>query len=386
LNPKVKKLIIKYCINQLKDKELEELNIWLEKDDNKTFFQEYIALNYTIEKSKKLNHERLKQESWNYINKRISNVPIKKNYWKYGIAASIAVLFGLTYFLTRDSFSLEQSSEELVINNNIDIGTDKATLTLEDGTNVVLEKGNIYSTENVTSDGEKVVYNKSKTNVLVYNSLKVPKGGQFYLELSDDTKVWLNSDSKIRYPKEFIEDQDRVVELLYGEAYFDVSPSIKHNGAKFKVVSNMQKIEVLGTEFNVKAYKDEKHIYTTLVEGSVTLSTGKGSTNYMLKPNQRAKLDINSRLIEKENNIDVLEDIAWIKGDFVFERKPLKEIMKVLSRWYNVEVLIEDESIENIEFTGKLSKNQNIEEILILIKNTNIISDYEIKNKTIHIK
>ena len=92
--------------------------------------------------------------------------------------------------------------------------------------------------------------------------------------MSDGTQVWLNSESQLKYPVNFIKGQTRQVELVYGEAYFDVSPSVEHNGAKFKVFNQSQEVEVLGTEFNVKAYKDETNIYTTLVEGRVVIDNG----------------------------------------------------------------------------------------------------------------
>ena len=154
----------------------------------------------------------------------------------------------------------------------ITTGSDKAVLTLEDGSNIELEKGKAFKTNVVNSNGEKLVYNKTNQTKITYNYLTIPRGGQYFVKLSDGTEVWLNSESQLKFPVAFIKGQTREVTLVYGEAYFAVSPSTNHNGATFKVMNQGQEVEVLGTEFNIKAYKDEINIYTTLVEGKVTVS------------------------------------------------------------------------------------------------------------------
>ena len=148
--------------------------------------------------------------------------------------------------------------------------------------------------------------------------------------LSDGTKVWLNSESQLKYPVAFNDGETRQVELVYGEAYFDVSPSTAHKGARFKVFNQSQEVEVLGTEFNIKAYKDETNIYTTLVEGKVAISAA--GKNQILKPNQQSNLNLETGSIEI-TTVDVYNETTWIDGIFSFENKPLKEILKVLSRW-----------------------------------------------------
>jgi ferric-dicitrate binding protein FerR (iron transport regulator) len=386
LNREIENLIAKYCVNQLNSEESKKLNTWLEQGDNRAIFQKYIEINYNLEESLEVNQE-IKAASWKNINTRISTSSMRKNYWRYGIAASVVALLGLVYFLwADDSFNISSQSPAVVIDNNIEIGTDKATLTLEDGTEVILEKGRNFALGNVTSDGEKVVYKdageKTAKKELAYNYLTVPRAGEFYMELSDNTKVWVNSDSQIKYPKEFLPNQDRVVELLYGEAYFEVSPSTQHNGAKFIVNTNRQEIEVLGTQFNVKAYTDEHQLTTTLVEGKVNVDNGVNSTQ--LAPNQQSIIGHGDIILVKD--VKVYDEIAWKEGIFSFKGKSLKDIMTVLSRWYDVDVEFEDESLEAIKFIGVLNKNQNIEQILLTIKNTNFIKDYEINEKTITLK
>ena len=202
----------------------------------------------------------------------------------------------------------------------------------------------------------------------------------FFVQLSDGTKVWLNSDSQLKYPINFISGETRQVELVYGEAYFDVSPRIEHKGADFKVYQNKQEIQVLGTEFNIKAYKDETNIYTTLVEGKVAVSFEEYTQD--LVPNQQSIVNLNnSKLIVA--TVNIYNEISWKEGIFSFEEKSLKEIMKVLSRWYDMDVVFKNKMIEDEEFIGVLGKDQNIEDILSSIKNFGIIKDFKIKYKEV---
>lgn len=195
--------------------------------------------------------------------------------------------------------------------------------------------------------------------------------------------MWLNSESQLKYPVAFVDGETRQVELLYGEAYFEVSPSTAHKGSRFKVKTRMQNVEVIGTEFNIKAYKEEANIYTTLVNGKVQI--GNATAKNILAPNQQSKLSINNDRIEIYE-VDVYNEVSWRKGLFVFKGMSLKEISKVLSRWYDVDIEFANPAQGNIKFNGVLNKNQNLEEILTTIQTTKFINAYEIKNKKIIIK
>ncbi len=337
---------------------------------------------------------------WKIVKRKIQRASRISMYWTYGIAASVISLIAITYILvTRQP----QGNDATLVNSadtEIKIGTDKATLTLADGTEVALEKGTSYQTRNASSNGEEIVYapagrsqeqqttnNKQRTTnnePLVYNYLTIPRGGQFYVKLSDGTEVWLNSESRLKYPVAFAEGKTREVELVYGEAYFEVSPSTEHQGATFKVRMQAQEVEVLGTEFNIKAYKDEATIYTTLVEGKVAVSHSTAKQD--LVPNQQAKLDRNTNTLTIAP-VDVYNETSWKKGLFSFKEKPLVEIMKVLSRWYDIDsVAFENAALEKVKFDGVLSKDQNIKDILGVIKDIGYITDYEITAKTITIQ
>jgi ferric-dicitrate binding protein FerR (iron transport regulator) len=181
----------------------------------------------------------------------------------------------------------------------------------------------------------------------------------------------------------FTDGESRRVELVYGEAYFEVSPSTENRGSDFKVHHDQQEVQVLGTAFNIKAYKDETHIYTTLAEGNVAVNFN-GKTQ-LLSPGEQSVLDGNTNNITI-NKVNVNIETAWKEGIFNFiQGKSLKEIMAVLSRWYDFDVVFENESLESVRFKGILGKNQNVEEILSAIKSTSI-NNYEINNKTVTIK
>ncbi len=332
-----------------------------------------------------------KEKAWESIEKKSQNrkekpvfVLFKKTWYKYAAAAIVIGVLTTTYFFKDNIFNTPIETTPIIV-NTIEPGTDKATLTLEDGSRIVLEKGSTVQIRNANSNGQQLVYNAEvqSSSEITYNYLTIPRGGQFFVKLSDGTQVWLNSESKLKYPVNFIEGESRNVELVYGEAYFDVSPSTEHKGAKFKVLNRSQEVEVLGTEFNIKAYKDETNIYTTLVNGKVAVSTS--LAEHILTPNKQLNFNLKTGNIEV-SIVDVYNEISWKDGIFSFEETSLKDIMKVLSRWYDIEVVFENKNIENEEFIGLLRKDQSIEKIISTIKDFGIIKEYEFKDKMLLLK
>ena len=380
---KIKKLIVKFLAKEANLKELRQLELWIRNPENEYLFKEYFKANHYANKVlKTYDLETAKKNILQQINRRKA----KSNYiFKYAVAATLALILTTTYFFGDSLFNTtdkDVNSPPIFNANTIEYGKDKAVLTLENGSLIALEKGNSIQTQNATSNGKVLVYqNKAKQIVeLVYNQLTVPRGGQFVVELSDGTKVWLNSESQLKYPVSFINGQSREVELAYGEAYFDVSPSSKHKGAKFKVFNQFQEIDVLGTEFNIKAYKGESNVYTTLVEGKISVSID--NKNLGLKPNQQLDLDINNNT-SAIKTVDVYNEVSWKDGVFSFESKTLEEVMKVFSRWYDIEIVFKNNSIKNEEFVGILRKNKRLETILKSFKNYGVIKNFEIEDKKV---
>ena len=246
-------------------------------------------------------------------------------------------------------------------------------MTLDDGSKIDLDDaktGILASESNIdikkTGDGQ-LEYTAGAQNVktVKYNILSTPMGGEYQLVLPDGSKVWLNSGSTLRFPTAFI-GSERIVELK-GEAYFDIAKNPK---MPFLVrTNNAMDIKVLGTQFNVMAYDDEKNINTTLVEGSVEVLKGSEKTN--LKPGQEAILNRGSGNI-KVAQADLEQAIAWKNGYFIFYNENIESIMRKVSRWYNVDIVYQG-NLNNKDFVGTISRNKNVSELLKMLELTGAI-------------
>lgn len=383
---KIEKLLVKFLINQASSSELDDLEECIKETKNEQVFKTFVKANYAIDYNvQKFNSDKIKAKLLELMGNGTRTIKLKNTHQiiKYTAAAILVGIMTTTYFFKDSLFSNSQDNIPIIVNNTIEAGTDKAILTLETGDTVALGKGTDYQAKNASSNGTEIIYkNGGKSNKEVaYNYLTIPRGGQFQITLADGTRVWLNSESQLKYPVDFIDGETRRVELVYGEAYFDVSHSTAHKGSHFIVNNNNQDVEVLGTEFNIKAYKDETLVYTTLVEGKVAVTTE--SEHRVLKPNEQSVFNSTTKTL-KINDIDTFREIAWKDGVFSFKHKSLKEIMVTLSRWYDMEVVFQNKELENVSFNGTLYKNQSIEEILTFLQNN--INTYEINNKTITLK
>ena len=383
MDSKIQIILVKYLSKEANIDEIEELDRWLIKKGNMTIFNSYVQTDYfTSIFMTKYDLQMAKSK----IHKRIRLIE-KRNklerYKKIAFVASIILLVGISLF---NQFYF---NETIIIRDPIVIGTDKAVLTLENGDQVILEKGQKFQNKTVNSDGKELSYsikNRSSSNFknekIASNFLTIPRGGQFSLNLEDGTKVLLNSDSKIKYPVKFIKGKKRQVELLYGEAFFDVSSSKNNNGSEFIVSTKTQKINVLGTKFNVKSYGGDDVITTTLVEGKVKVENGENQI--LLFPNQQSKVDSNSAIIDV-SDVDVSQQISWIKGLFSFNDTSLEDIMHTLSRWYDLEFIFKSANQKKFIFSGILERTKSIEDILFIIEKTSSSNEinFEINNKTI---
>lgn len=274
--------------------------------------------------------------------------------------------------------------------NDIAPGGNKAFLTLADGTEVVLDMektGVLKETGNakiVKQSGGELTYlpiNEVGRTPMVFNRLSVPKGGQYKLVLPDGTKIWLNSASSVRYPTAF-SGVSREVELT-GEAYFEVA---KDSEKPFLITiynesqDNPVKIRVLGTHFNINAYRNEPVVKTTLLEGSVQVS--KGTQKVLLHPGEQAQV-ANSRLKNAEilisRNVNTDGVIAWKNGLFRFENTAIKSIMMQLERWYDVEVDYDD--VPNLHFSGTISRDRHLSDVLHLLELTGDLKFEIVKEK-----
>ena len=383
---KIQIIIVKYLNKEASFIEIEELENWLKKNKNLLIFKRFVETNYLTSLSMtEENIENAKNEIIYRIKKLERKIKLRK-LRVLSIAASVCLIFGITIF---NQFKLLKP--EVKVNQTIEIGSSKAILTLGNGNQVVLEKGKKFQNKTVNSNGEELTYSqknksnkKSLRNQVSYNILTVPRGGKFFINLSDGSKVWLNSDSQLKYPIKFTDGKTREIELLYGEAFFEISPSENHNGSAFNVFTKSQKINVLGTKFNIKAYNEDKFITTTLVEGNVSVQ--KGEFIKKLNPEQQAKVNFESNEIQIYD-VDVSQEISWMSDLFYFNEASLEFIMESLSRWYDVEVVWKTGLQKNFIFTGILERSKSIEDIFNIIEKTSEGElKFEINDKTILIK
>ena len=324
------------------------------------------------------NSEEIKQsiqEDLNYSIQEHSKYRIFRfRAWQSAAAAAILIL------LTAGIYYYQNSPEPVLVKtetprfrNDVAPGNNKAILTLDDGSKIDLDDaktGILASESNIdikkTGSGQ-LEYTPGTQSVktVKYNILSTPMGGEYQLVLPDGSKVWLNSGSTLRFPTAFI-GSERIVELK-GEAYFDIAKNPK---MPFLVrTNNAMDIKVLGTQFNIMAYDDEKNINTTLIEGSVEVLKGSGKT--MLKPGQEAILNRGSGNI-KVASADLEQAIAWKNGYFIFYNENIESIMRKVSRWYNVDVVYQG-NLSNKDFVGTISRNKNISELLKMLELTGAV-------------
>jgi ferric-dicitrate binding protein FerR (iron transport regulator) len=297
---------------------------------------------------------------------------LRQSWFKYAAAAVliIAVGFSLKSILLKPG---PQTLPDKPIAQKADIapGSQGAILTLADGRQVVLDSlgngvvANQTGTQVVLQDG-KLLYNTSQSanSQLTYNAITTPKGRQFQLVLPDQTKVWLNAASSLKYPTHFSGNERRVE--IQGEAYFEVSKDARK---PFIVSIPPQagrpagaEVKVLGTHFNINAYTNEPAIKTTLLEGAVKVSSMVNGQRSMLKPGEQAVIKENSPLtIDYSPNIDKI--MAWKNGVFNFEEATLQEVMHQLERWYDIEVQYET-GIPKLEFVGKMGRDLSLNNVL----------------------
>ncbi|MES2238739.1 MAG: FecR family protein [Bacteroidota bacterium] len=385
----IQNLLKKFILNQCSKEEVDEVVLYIQGLTESTGLptvEEVLAILDEKPRMDELDAIRIRNEILAFPQKEQQpSLKRKFPFMKYAAAAIFIGVLTTAYFFKDVTINKPVQATPAIVKQDVNIpgpGTNKATLTLANGSQIALVNGKSLKTSNAKSNGEEIIYDakEGNTDEVVYNYLTIPRGGKFFIKLSDGTQVWLNSETKLKFPVAFIEGQTRQVELVYGEAYFDVSPSTKHKGAHFEVFTNKQKVDVIGTEFNIKAYQDEANIYTTLVEGKVDVNIE--NKKQRLVPNQQLNLNIKtSNAFVK--NVDVYNEISWKEGVFSFEQITLKEMTKVLSRWYDFNFIFKNKAIENEIFDGVLRKNQSLDEILKSIKYFKIIKNYEIKDKEV---
>lgn len=370
-------LITKYMNNSLDPVQWEELTQWINDDPaNESLF-------------KKLNSEE-GQESYltglkdfpaiNALVKvkdRIHSTPkvLKMRrpgqQWLYASVAAVLLLIsvGIWFVVGKKS----EDEELRYATANISPGRNVATLTLSNGKKIGLDS--IANGRFAEQSG--ISISKTKAGNLVYqvidqgtglsegqfNSIETPRGGTYQINLPDGTKVWLNAASSLRFPVHFSQKERRVE--LTGEGYFEVA---KDKSRPFFVKNETQETKVLGTHFNINGYNDNTIVQTTLMEGSVQVSSfplASNANHVILKPGQQSELN-SGKLTVKPANLQ--EAMAWKNGNFLFDAMELSNILKQLNRWYNISV--DYSGVPNLRLTGYISRNESLYRVLQMLEIT----------------
>ena len=275
--------------------------------------------------------------------------------WAGGVAAGVAVICCVWLL-----YQPKEAPLHLAVQEEIVPGSGKAVLTLANGAQIDVLRMEDNGKEKVLIDVEgrevEAAVDEGRQKEVVWHTLTVPAGGEFFYELSDSTKVWLNSDSELRFPVHFAGQGTREV-YLKGEAFFDVT---KTNGAvPFVVRLSGGDIKVYGTRFLVKNYAGEP-LSAVLTRGCIGFTSSQGR-DVLLSPSDRLEVSGENMRIEQ---VDTTLYMSWINQMFVFEGQPLEEIMKTLSRWYDMDFTFQSEDLKHIRFSGRLNRYQDIRVLL----------------------
>lgn len=348
-------LIKKSLIKDLSDKEQKELDQLLDDQSLQDVYKELSARGYL--KKQFMEYEKYSSQKAyrEFKERRGHSGRIRIVRWVAVVAAVWVLALGVTLWMT---FGKKENVAPLpVASKIIPAGEKKATLTLADGTEVHVEEITAQILQekgmNIEYRNGEIVYHKSeeKTTEVVYNKLEVPRGGECMIKLDDGTKVWVNAETKLKYPVAFVGDRREVV--LEGEAFFDVAKNEK----PFIVKTSFGDVRVLGTAFGISAYASESESYTTLVRGKVSVER-EGGEPVVILPGEQVVTFKDGKMIKQE--VDVEEFVGWKDGIYVFKEKSLGEIMKTLERWYNISVDFQEKSLVDLPFTGNLKRYDDI--------------------------
>lgn len=369
------KLFVKEVFNTLSEEESSLLQKWKSTSENQKLYDSIFNGNSLQKRNEMIENIDIDQEWKKFLTSIESSEKTKKqktnqhfqlNWYKWiASVAAVCILSLSGYFVYKNLYL-----DKVVPLAEIPIvpGKTQAVLVLSNGSVLNLDE---KINKNINQNGAQISNNNG---VLAYNytgnadesqainSLRIPKGGEYQLVLPDGSKVWLNSDTELNFPVSFNGNFRRVE--LSGEAYFEVA----HNPQKpFIVVTQHQEIAVLGTSFNVSAYNDDKSTVTTLITGKVKVAIDGNDQNSYLVPGQQLTLQ-NETLTSSKENVDVNIYTAWKDGRFVLRDETLEQFMKKIARWYNVDILFNDNSAKNIKFTGDLPRYDNLNDILNILE------------------
>ena len=355
------RLILGHWAGKLSEPEKKELDNWLaQSEKHRIYFQKWCDDERQNELLSKIGCYD-PGEGWQQVVRK-RNMRRNRRWWLVA-AASVAILFGglAVYRYSKIPVSLPLASEE----TSIYPGKRMARLITPSGETVLLDTLRQTDTQQMKlhNDQGRVVIQAAcgdaNGDQPVYHCLEVPRGGEFSFLLPDSTTVFLNAESRLRFPDRFVPGSERIV-YLSGEAYFDVT---RNPRSPFLVCLEHSAVKVTGTSFNVKAYPDDTNEATTLISGTVSMGIGTTEQWIVLKPGEQGYYDATRKTLLQQT-VDVNYYTAWKDGVFAFYRQPLEEVMKTLGCWYLFDTHYQNEALKSILYTGKINRHASIREVL----------------------
>ena len=367
LDHKTEDWLIAFLSGELDEREEENVRVWLEaspenRNAYESLMKDYLRIRW-VQENVQIREEQAKKIIFSSLKKKRNLTPY------YGVAASIAVLLIVTlFFFIRED---KQIVSEKLVTSEIKPIQSKAILVLSTGEQIQLTKstqkiqeqdGSVLKIDSVMG----VQYDSLSTKRAekpIYNKIVVPRGGEYFVTLSEGTKVWLDADSELEYPVFFSGDFREV--KLKGNAYFCVT---KKNDKPFVVRAGEFSLKVYGTEFNVNAY-DLQNIETVLVNGSIGFKANESTPERMMEPNELAVSDSRTGLSEI-HQVDIYPYIAWKNQSIVFVNERLESIMEKMARWYDVTVFFQDESLKDLRFDCNMRRYTDIRDLFFFLEKT----------------
>lgn len=378
------KLIYKKIEGRINTEENRLFEEWYQDRKHQQYFNK-IRTYYELQHEPSIEKEET-ETAWKKLKERIqTDIRSRKHrIWKTcSAAASIILLLALYQIL------MNLSTNEHKTDGKAEIipGRHNAILELADGSSLNLnrltQENKTRIEQNVHIDSNRLSYrHRSKDNrrKLEFNKISVPRGGEFQLILSDSTKVWLNSDSRLRFPIAFGSDKREI--YLEGEAYFEVS---KDSLRPFIIYTETQKVTVLGTSFGITSYPRENYETTTLTEGSLKVEFPQhDNKEYMLTPGLQIRYDRNAKEITRKQ-VSTDEFTAWKDGKYVFKKKRLEDMLNTLGRWYDFQVFYQNDECKEILFSGEIQRFANFNSILNLLRKSSD-ADFTVTGNTVQVR
>lgn len=356
----IARLILEYLKGNCSREEEEELFRWLDASDNNRRLFHRLLISRNLPDKGDVYRRFDRYYNFEAIRRKIRSKSFHIGKWVTAAAVFLCIAVAAAVFFQRQN-KLPDEMTQIV---SLSPGNKAAILVLPDGREEKLDaRLTVISEHNrsIHNQNGRIVYSGPKSEdgdtAEIYHEIKVPRGGEYQVELSDGTRVWLNSESTIYYPLEFKKSERHV--RISGEVYLKVAKDSLH---PFVVCSKHMQVRVLGTEFNLRDYPEEENVMATLVEGTVAVAVPHGEVS-VLKPSEQWVCNPFSGE-NKIIRVDTEMFISWKDGVYLFRRQRLEDILNLISRWYDVEIVYRNPEVKDILFSGRLKRYENAGNLL----------------------